>query len=106
MIQATDYEILRDVVASIAVKRPMDRMPKRVAVLLNEAEFKRSKGVLDHLNSVFLDDRNHDWLWKDGFFHYFSHAVHVGGKADVVIAYETVTVEPTVNSERRLIPKI
>lgn len=88
MLIAKDYEILRGVKASGAIKIPLAREPKRVATLINEGKLKASGGELDHLESVFLDDRFHDWNWSNGFLTYCSHAVRVNDVADVVVVYE------------------
>jgi len=88
MLKALDYEILRGVTASCRVKLPMTRKPVRVATLLNEAALQSSGYVLSHLTNVFLEDKVHDWDWNDGVFTYYSHAVEVGGVADVLVVYE------------------
>lgn len=90
MLVATDYEILRDVVCSTFIKIALPRRPRCVATLLNEEKLKQSGGALIHLSTVFLDERMHDWDWKNGLFRYYSHAARVGEKAGVVIVYEFV----------------
>lgn len=60
----------------------------RVAVLLDEAKFKDTGYALHHHQTVFLDERGHDWDWRDGKFHYYSHAVGLDDKVDVLVVYE------------------
>lgn len=90
MKRAKSFEILRGVHPTGLARcnvQPQAK-PVRVAVLLNEEEFRRSGYELDHLATVFLDDRFHDWDWLDGKFYYFGHGVAPGELCDVLIIYE------------------
>lgn len=85
MLIATDYEILRNVKAdgrSLGI--PVDRKPIRVATLLNESRFMETGAALIHHDTVFLEDRNHDWDYRSGRFRYFTRIAKV---ADVVLIF-------------------
>lgn len=73
---ASHYEILRGV--SSTSRRPCDaqpsREPIRVAFLLDEAAFV-AKGLIAHHKTVFLEDKTHDWDWRDGVFYYYGRAI-------------------------------
>jgi hypothetical protein len=84
MLYATEYEILREVKASGRVKIPLAREPQRVATIINEQAF-LVDGAMDHNRTVFLEDRMHDWDWRNGFLTYYTRVAEV---ADIVIAYD------------------
>ena len=84
MLIATEFTILRDVVASGRESIPMERRPHRVATLINEKEFVYSGHQIIHNRTVFLEDYVHDWNWSDGKFRYYTR---VAEKADVLIIY-------------------
>lgn len=84
MLIATDFEILRDVVASGRVSIDLERKPHRVATLINEKEFVDSGHQVIHNRTVFLEDYVHDWNWSNGKFRYYTR---VAEKADVLIIY-------------------
>ena len=90
---AKDYEILRDVKASCLVKIPLARKPVRLGTLMDEALFIGLGGEIIHDKTIFIDDRNHDWDWDNGFLRYFSHAVGVGDIVDIVVIYELSKLE-------------
>lgn len=82
---ATDYVILRGVRADAKIKIPLSRRPKRIATILDEAEFDRSNGAMVHNSSIFLEDRFHDWIYDDGRLSYYSRIALV---ADVLVVFE------------------
>lgn len=84
MLIATDFEILRGVVASGRESIPLARKPHRVATLINEQAFVDSGHQIVHNRTVFLEDYVHDWNWYDGKFRYYTR---VAEKADVLIIY-------------------
>lgn len=91
MFKATDYEILRGVRSGCLKKIPLARRPLRVATLLNEAEFERTK-LLVHRRTIFFEDQMHDWSWANGNFRFFARA---GDVNDVLVVYaeEEVTAK-------------
>ncbi|WP_157643861.1 hypothetical protein [Burkholderia ubonensis] len=85
MLIATDYEILRAVPADGRSRGiPVARRPVRVATLLNEARFIDAGAALIHHDTVFLEDRIHDWDYRDGHFRYYTRVAQV---ADVVLVF-------------------
>ena len=87
---ASDFEVLRQVRSDglgMCTKQPRAQ-PVRVCVLLNEAEFKNSGYALHHLKTVFIDERVHDWDWRNGVFYYYSHVLGKTDKADILVVYE------------------
>jgi hypothetical protein len=86
MRRATKYEILRGVSAtsrSPCIVQP-SATPVRVAYLLDETAFEASGGVLEHHKTVFLEDSMHDWMWRDGVFYYFGHAMGMEEVGNIV----------------------
>lgn len=86
---ATDFEILRGVRSdgrSMCATQPRGA-PLRVALLLDEPLFKDSGFALQHHRTVFLDEKFHDWDWRNDRFHYYSHAVGLEDKVDIVVVY-------------------
>lgn len=90
MLKATDYEILRGVRASGLAQIPLDRQPLRVATLLDERTFNEDQCLI-HMKTVFLEDRVHDWNWRNGQFRYYTRVADV---ADVLIVYQIEEFEP------------
>lgn len=90
MKRATRYEILKGV--EVTSMRPCAQQPSekplRVAMLLDEAEFVRSGGLLSHHANVFLDERLHDWEWRQGKLYYYGHGAGVGETCDIVVVLE------------------
>jgi hypothetical protein len=68
MLIATEYLIIRGVVRGKPV--PLDREPTRVVTLLNEQKFLELKGELIHHDTVFFEDKFHDWFYRNGFLKY------------------------------------
>lgn len=68
---------------------PVKKMPKRVALLLNEELFTESKGKAAHRETVFILDRMHEWEYSEKH-----KAIRVFGTIDpdspldIVVAYE------------------
>lgn len=87
---ATKYEILRGVspTSHIPCVTQPSAKPLRIAYLIDEAEFIRSGGKLHHHASVFLEDSMHDWMWREGKFYYFGHAMGIGEVGDIVVVFE------------------
>ena len=79
-----DYEILRGVVNGAAFVS-LQRCPKKVWTLLDEEKLKRI-GVV-HWHSAFLEDRMHDWDWKDGQFRFYGHSGEKGEIHDLLVEY-------------------
>lgn len=99
MLRAVEFEILRGLQAGSRDWLPLGRLPVRVATMIDEPLFLEEKNLI-HLRTVFLEDRMHDWEWRNGQFRYFSR---VGEVNDVVIVYrlddvryDPDTGEPTV----------
>lgn len=90
MKRATKYEILRSVSPTSrnpCIVQPSAK-PVRVAYLLDGAAFEASGGVLEHHKTVFLEDSMHDWMWRDGVFYYYGHAMGVEEVGDIVAVLE------------------
>ncbi len=101
MLIATEFEILRRVPAGTSrIKLP--REPLRVATLLNEALFLETGGGLAHWKTVFLEDRVHDWNWREGVFRYYSR---VASQADVVVVYSEVETQYCPMCGKQTYPK-
>lgn len=83
---ATQYEILRGV--SPTGRKPCIAQPSakpvRIGILLNESKFMETGGLIAHLDTVFLEESSHDWLWRDGVLYYFGHAMGMDDVGDIV----------------------
>lgn len=87
---AIDFEVLRGVRSdgrAMCATQPRGK-PLHVALLLDEAKFKETGYALHHHQTVFLDDKTHDWDWRNGKFYYYSHAVGLDDQVDIVVIYE------------------
>ena len=80
---ATDYVILRGIEANERACVPLERKPLRIATIIDGDLFERFP-TLDHLQTVFLEDRNHDWRHDNGQLRYYSR---IAEKADVVAVF-------------------
>lgn len=80
---ATDYVILRGIEANERACVPLERKPLRIATIIDGDLFERFP-VLDHNETVFLEDRNHDWRHDNGQLRYYSR---IAEKADVVAVF-------------------
>lgn len=92
MLKAVEFEILRNVKANGLIHIPLERQPVRVATLLNEQMFLRDH-FLVHNQTVFLEDRVHDWDWRDGKFRYYTR---IAEEADVLVVYVLETAAPVM----------
>lgn len=81
---AVEYEILRDVKCSCLEKMVLARRPVRVATMINEQKFVDSGGAMNHLDTVFFEDKMHDWSWENGEFRFYSR---VDTRCDVLVVY-------------------
>jgi len=87
MLIATDYEILRNVKADgRSIGTPVRGKPVRVATLINEEKFLETGAALIHHQTVFFEDKMHDWDYLNGRLRYYTR---VAEEADVVVVYET-----------------
>lgn len=84
---ATKYEILRNVspTSRTPCKVQPSAKPVRVAFLLHEQKFVESGGLIAHHDTLFLEDRSHDWDWRNGVFYYYGHAMGVDEVGDIVV---------------------
>lgn len=105
MLKAIEFEILRGITANGRKRIPLERQPVRVATLLNEEAFNEDQHLI-HNKTVFLEDRMHDWEWREGQFRYFTR---IAETADVLVVYriEDVVPQPRFDSMtgERLVPK-
>lgn len=90
-LRATDYVILKDVQASGRRMIPMERKPVRVATIVSHEKFEASGHLMIHWETVFFEDRMHDWEWRDGQFRYYTR---IAESADVLIVYAEEEVPP------------
>lgn len=102
MMRAVTYEILRDV--SPTSRAPCSSQPSskpvRIAYLIDEAAFVASGGLLHHHKTVFLEDSMHDWMWKDGLFYYFGHAMGIDDIGDIVAVLSHEEQQPASASSK------
>lgn len=85
MLIASDYLILRNLKADDRNHGvALDREPIRIATLINEARFESTGAALIHRDTVFLEDRMHDWEYRDGRLRYYARAA---AEADVVVVF-------------------
>jgi hypothetical protein len=88
MLKATKFEILRGVKASGVTGIALEKEPIRVGTLVNEEKFNDGHFLI-HWETIFFEDKLHDWSWKNGIFRYYTRVAEV---ADVVVVYETEEV--------------
>ena len=81
---ATDYEILRNVEANGRKAITLTRAPIRVVSLLDEQKFLAENGLMRHNDTVFFEDKNHDWHMKNDQFYYFTR---IAQYSDVVLVF-------------------
>ncbi len=80
---AKDYLVLHTPPVNSRVSVAVPRKPVRVGCLLVPLEaFVAGGCVMRHNENIFLDERLHDWDWRDGRLSYYSHAL----ASDVQIA--------------------
>jgi hypothetical protein len=78
------YEIVRDVINGSRIQ--LNECPVRVWTLLNEEGFKE-RGLI-HWDTAFLEDKMHDWDWRNGQFHFYGHSDTPGSLQTLLIIYE------------------
>ena len=93
MLKAVDFEILHGLKAGSLVD--LVRQPIRVATIIDESAFDVDH-FLVHNKTVFLEDRYHDWMWRDGKLHYFTRVADV---ADVLVVYKYDKVTLTTREQ-------
>lgn len=85
---AVDYVILRDVKTG-QTPYPVDRKPKRVVSLLDEEKFKQFNGLMTHNDTVFFEERFHDWSFTEteggGLLRVYTR---IRMEGDVVVVFE------------------
>lgn len=84
MIKAVRFEILRGIESDSRARHPVSGVPVRVATLMDEAAFTADQ-ILRHHRSVFLEDKLHDWDYRDGMLRYYARTE---GRVDVLVVYE------------------
>lgn len=93
VLRATDFEIVRNVPVSGKEKTALARCPIRVVTILNEKMLTDSGFLLLHNQTVFFEDKVHDWNWDDGALRYYTRATD--GHADVLAIYAEDRINPT-----------
>ena len=93
-LKATDFEILRGVPVSGLKRTLVEREPVRIATIIDEEKFKDSGNLLAHNKSVFLEDKVHDWTWKDGELRYYTRIAK--DAADILVVYAVEKVVPAI----------
>lgn len=97
---STDHIILRDIPADGNVRHRLERKPVRVATMLDESKFMELGNHLRHNDTVFLEDRMHDWDYSPvnreepnglGDFRYYTR---VAMRADVLVVFELTKTPP------------
>lgn len=87
---ATRYEILRGV--SPTGRTPCTAQPSekpiRIAFILNEKKFVETGGEIKHHDTLFLEDRIHDWDWRNGKLYYYGRALGLEETGDIVAIHE------------------
>lgn len=86
---AVEYEILRNVKASgLVTAATLTRKPMVVATIIDEEAFLKC-GEMIHNETVFFEDRYHDWNCSSaGELRYYSRVAEF---ADVLVVYKTTT---------------
>lgn len=65
---------------------PMARKPHRVWLVLDKDDLV-AYGPRHHRNA-FLEDKLHDWDWRDGQFTYHAHTSERGETVELYVVYE------------------
>lgn len=92
MKYAKRYEILRGISPTSrlpALQQPSEK-PIRIAFMLDEEKFIRLNGMMHHHHTVFLEDSMHDWMWRNGKFYYFGHAMGIEDVGDILVVFEEI----------------
>lgn len=90
-LRATDYVILKDVQANGRKMIPMQREPIRVATIVSHEKFEALGHLMIHWETVFFEDKIHDWEWRDGQFRYYTRIAEM---ADILVVYAEEKVQP------------
>lgn len=80
------YIILRGVNNHHTSQTAVAEEPFQVWTLLDETEFE--KVGLVHWRTAFIEDRMHDWNWRNGVLRFHGHSGAPGEKHDLVLVYE------------------
>ncbi len=83
-MKTTDFEILRNIKSDSKIGIPLDAKPVRVATILDQEKFNITGYEIIHNETVFIEERVHDWHWHNGMFYYYSRVCET---ADVLISY-------------------
>lgn len=89
---ATDYEILHGIAADPArpcCVQPREK-PHRIAILINEARFRNEPALL-HSETVWMEERGHDWEFSNGHLFYYGHALRPGQLTNLLAVYQEVS---------------
>lgn len=66
MLRAIKGSIIRPLPSDLPAQTfKVDKRPEYVAFLLDETEFKKTKGIMRHHGTVFLLDQGHDWFFDE-----------------------------------------
>jgi hypothetical protein len=86
MLIAKRYTLLTNVNADHRINYAMPEEPVRVAALLVEPVVFEANPMLIHRMTVFLEDKMHDWHWRNGIFRYSGCVREFPGM--LVVVYE------------------
>lgn len=103
MLIATDFLFLKDVPGDGSARVKLEREPIGVYTVVNEGLF-FVKHALVHGQTVFFDDRMHDWNWSDGVLRYYTRtgsprnvvAVYATKEDEIVVRFDPMTGERLV----------
>jgi hypothetical protein len=95
MLIATEFTILRGIVASGLISHDVPKRPIRVATMIDEKAFVESGHKLVHNETVFLEDFVHDWNWSAGKFRYYTR---ISESSDVLLIYAEQELIPAEKS--------
>jgi hypothetical protein len=66
MLRAIKGSIIRPLPSDLPAQTfKVEKRPEYVAFLLDEAEFRKTKGIMRHHGTVFLLDQGHDWFFDE-----------------------------------------
>lgn len=60
-----------------------------MAYLLDEKKFVESGGLIKHHDTLFLEDRIHDWDFREKGFYYYGRDLGLEEVGDIVAILET-----------------
>ena len=93
MLQATRFTILRGLTPSGTKSIELAEEPIRICTLISEDAFNENHFLI-HFETVYFEDRIHDWNWQNGKLRYFAR---MGEARDVIAIYEEQEVAPKMN---------